>query len=162
RIAEIRAEPAPLPSADRAPMAAFMACGMASPRPRPNTANQAAANPVPLLTTVVAPTASAAAMIVNPTVTSAFALTIRSRTPSGARRRRGQPGAADHAGDHAADHGQQPQPAAHGVHAADLLEVQRHREEDAEHRERHQRRQYGAPGEAGRPEQPELDQRPDR
>ena len=74
RIAEIRAEPEPLRSADRADSAAFIACGMASPRPRPNTANQAAANPVPLLTAVVAPKPSAAAMIANPTVTRPFTL----------------------------------------------------------------------------------------
>ena len=47
---------------------------MASPRPSPNTANQAAANPVPLLTVVVAPTPRATAMIANPTVTRPFAL----------------------------------------------------------------------------------------
>ena len=58
RIAEIRAEPEPLRSADKADSAAFIACGIASPRPSPNMANHAAANPVPLLTLVVAPNAS--------------------------------------------------------------------------------------------------------
>src|SRR5205823_1788544 len=74
RMAEIRAEPAPLVSADRADRAAFIACGMASPRPRPNTANQAAANPVPLLTVVVAPNPRVTAMSANPTVTRPFTL----------------------------------------------------------------------------------------
>src|ERR1700683_5191429 len=73
RIAEISAEPEPLRSADRADSAAFIACGMASPRPRPNTANHAAANPVPLLAVVVAPTPRVTAMSVKPIVTSAFA-----------------------------------------------------------------------------------------
>ncbi len=74
RIVEIRAEPEPLRSADRADSAAFIACGMASPRPRPNTANQAAANPVPLLIVVVAPIPRVQAMSANPTVTSPFTL----------------------------------------------------------------------------------------
>ena len=74
RIAEIRAEPEPLRSADRADSAAFIVCGIASPRPNPNAANQAAANQVPLLTVVVAPNASVIAMMVNPTATSPFTL----------------------------------------------------------------------------------------
>ncbi len=74
RKAEIRADPEPLVSADRALSAAFIVCGMASPRPRPNTANQAAANPVPLLTVVVAPNPRVTAMIANPTATRPFTL----------------------------------------------------------------------------------------
>src|SRR5271163_3781239 len=74
RRAEISAEPEPLRSADRADRAAFIVCGIARPRPRPNRANQAAANPVPLLVLVMAPTARVAAMRVNPIVTSPFTL----------------------------------------------------------------------------------------
>ena len=159
RIAEISAEPEPLRSADSADSAAFIACGIASPSPRPNAASHAAANPVPLPVLVVAPNASATAMIVKPIVTRAFA----SASGAAVRRalRRSQPGTADHADDQAADHRQQPQPAAHGVRALYLLEVLRHREEDAEHRERDKRRERRAPGEPCRPEQPQLDQRPD-
>ncbi len=73
RSAEIRAEPEPLRSADSADSAAFIACGMASPRPSPKTANHAAANPVPLLAVVVAPTPRATAMSVKPAVASDFA-----------------------------------------------------------------------------------------
>ena len=80
RSAEISAEPEPLRSADRADSAAFMVCGMASPSPSPNAASHAAANPVPLPVLVVAPNASAAAMIVNPTVTSPFTLASGART----------------------------------------------------------------------------------
>ena len=87
RRAEIRAEPEPLVSADRALSAAFIVCGMASPRPRPNTANQAAANPVPLPTVVVAPTPRVTAMTVNPTVTRPFTLASGAlAVPSAARR----------------------------------------------------------------------------
>ena len=82
RIAEMSAEPEPLRSADSADRAAFIVCGMASPSPRPNAASHAAVNPVPLPHLVVAPNASATAMIVNPTVTRAFA------SVSGARPRR--------------------------------------------------------------------------
>ena len=52
RIAEIRAEPEPLRSADRADSAAFIVCGIASPRPSPKMANHAAVNQVPLPTVV--------------------------------------------------------------------------------------------------------------
>ncbi len=82
RSAEIRAEPEPLRSADSADRAAFIVCGMARPSPRPNTANQAAANPVPLVMLVVAPTASVAAIRVNPTVTSVFTLASGARAPA--------------------------------------------------------------------------------
>ena len=46
RMAVISADPAPLRSADSSPRAAFIAAGMASPRPIPAIANQAAVNPV--------------------------------------------------------------------------------------------------------------------
>src|ERR1039458_1012748 len=75
RIAEMRAEPAPLRCAESAPSAAFMAAGMANPSPSPAAANQDAAKTVPLWVLVVAPTASAAAITAKPTVT-------RARTPT--------------------------------------------------------------------------------
>src|SRR6516165_2960733 len=80
RMAEIRAEPEPLRSADRADRAAFIVCGMASPRPRPKQASQAAANPVPLAILVVAPAARVTAMTVKPIVAKAFAPASGART----------------------------------------------------------------------------------
>src|ERR1700759_4721936 len=69
RIAVIRADPDPLRSADSAPSAAFIAAGIASPSPRPATANQAAENPGPLVTLVSAPTPSPAAITPKPVAT---------------------------------------------------------------------------------------------
>src|ERR1035437_9336033 len=80
RIAEMRAEPAPLPCAEGAPSAAFMAAVMANPSPSPAAANQDAAKTVPLRVLVVAPTASATAITAKPTVTRA-----RTPTPGAAR-----------------------------------------------------------------------------
>src|SRR5260221_4575736 len=79
RIAVISAEPDPLRPGDRAPIAALSAVGIATPRPNPVTANQMAAKAVLLPTVVPAPTASAAAMIANPTVTRSFGRTGRAR-----------------------------------------------------------------------------------
>ena len=87
RSAEISAEPEPLRSGERADRAAFIVCGMASPRPSPKKVSQAAANPVPLAVLVVAPTPRVTAMIAKPMVTSGFALASGGRTePSAALR----------------------------------------------------------------------------
>src|SRR5258708_12077013 len=75
RIAVMSAEPDPLRAAERAPSAALSAVGIATPRPNPVTANQMAAKPVLLPTVVPAPTASAAALIANPALTTTFGLT---------------------------------------------------------------------------------------
>ena len=75
RIAVISAEPEPLRAGESAPRATFSAVGIAMPRPKPVTANQVAAKPVPLAIVVPAPTASAAAMIAKPIATRTFGLT---------------------------------------------------------------------------------------
>ena len=59
----------------------------------------------------------------------------------------------------AAHQRQQPQAAAHRVHAEDGLEELGRREQQAEHREDAERLQDGPPGEPGRPEQPEIHER---
>ena len=163
RIAEIRAEPEPLRSADRADSAAFIVCGMASPRPRPNTANQAAANPVPLLTVVVAPNPSVIAMIAKPTVTSPFTLASGAlAVPSAACR-----GEASRVlpimpitMPPIIGSSRSPLPIAFAPrtswkYCGIAKKMPNIANETSVARD-------GAPGEAGRPEQPELDQRADR
>ena len=75
RIAVMSAVPDPLRSAERAPMAAFIAAGIAIPSPRPVTANQATVNPVLLPVWVKVPMARPTAITRYPTVTRALTLT---------------------------------------------------------------------------------------
>src|SRR5262249_47209135 len=161
RIAVMTAEPEPLRSADRALSAAFIAAGMAIPSPRPVTANQVAAYPVLLCTLVSAPIARAAAISPNPDMTKIFALTLGSPPgwPSAPRGRPPERVATHQAAHHPADHRQQPHTAGERIQPADVLEIQGHREQQAEQRERHQGCQYRAPGKAGGAEQREVHQR---
>src|SRR6202034_4806747 len=84
RTADISAPPEALRSAVNAPTAAFIAAGIAIPRPRPVTAIHRAAKPVDEPRPVKAPIASPAAITRKPTVTASLAVTRGSpRPPAG-------------------------------------------------------------------------------